>query len=154
MDSKYSIIAILLAILLGVYLGTALMLSSDALLREATMHIDEPNMHPFISFYFIPVVGTMIVVPVFIIEVSLLLFWSDYKIETVSGAIILGVSYTSFLSILVIRNFFYTGTSLLIVFFIVVIIFNPIVIHYYIRRKYKKLRWKELHETKNKNNVY
>ena len=120
-----------LPLILGVYTGVALIMTIDIEIRMSLINMNDPssfpNMHPYIGFYFIPIVGTFLTVVVIVIELIRSIVWETH-ISQFLHWFILGLSYTTFLSVLPLvclmpLAYAYAITAIIVLFI------NPIIIH-------------------------
>ena len=121
----------IIPLILGVYFGVGLFFSIDVWIRVSQIDMNDPatlpNMHPIISLFMIPVVGTIIMAVVSIVEIIRGFIWKT-KMTLFFHWIILGMSYTTlftFMPLGRVMPIFYSK----IITVILIIIFNPVTVH-------------------------
>ena len=125
-----------LPLLSGVFIGTTLFLLLDVIVSISLIDFDDsttwPNMHPGIRIIFIPVFGSLIAIMAIVFEAIRNFLWKT-NINNNFIWLLLGVSYTSFLSMLFLGRFL-QATALYTAISLIVFLCNPFLIHYHFGR--------------------
>ncbi len=119
-------------LVLGVYIGTGVLMFIDAAVSVSLIDMKDPstmpNMHPWIRLYFIPVVGTFFAVIASIAELLRNFIWKT-NINKFPLWILLGASYTTIQCGLVLGSVTTIPLSYILIS-LCVLAFNPIIVHY------------------------
>lgn len=85
-------------------MGVAVFMTLDTAVSVAVIDLNDsatwPNMHPWIRIYFIPILAPVFAVAVLMVEWLRGFFWKT-QIKSFRHWLVLGFSYTTFLSFLV-----------------------------------------------------
>jgi len=137
MDTRYLQIRYM-TLMIGVYLGVALFMCLDGTISVFQIHTNDSspwpaNMHPWIRVYFFPIFGTILAAGVTVVEITRSNIWGE-RVMPLTHWLMLGGSYTSFLSLFVLGHIFPVSFACMISVGIVLTV-NPITVPYYLNRK-------------------